>query len=432
MRFKNLPVYRVVANRHSASIGLATLAMAALTVFIATSQVRGQVIIQDMFSGANGTTIVGQAPDTANLPSGTWSASNVDSAKYTSPNQLTITAANGCLQIPTSSASYTPPSVLTISAALCVNNINAGDVYGRGLGLGFYATAQSSGVAEFNWSGGLTLDVAGTNNAGAGSVEPDMGGGPTGEIRPASTIVPFPTAVFGAFSTSKFYTLSYSIDTTTGQISNVSLSDGTITDTADYAAIDNFDTTGVFTAANTAYAAILNTSSAHLTGFVSNFELSGVAVATGSNWTGGASTTNWATAGNWSGPVPGATTGTANTDTATFNQTVTFQPTTIDAGRNLQNIVFDTASVSSMTIGTTTGQSLLLTSGGTIQTTSSVTNPQTVNAPLVLEGGGTYTFQSGANTAGATLTFGGPISAGAGSIADADSDRHNRRRREHD
>ena len=55
-------------------------------------------------------------------------------------------------------------------------------------------------------------------------------------------------------------------------------------------------------------------------------------------------------------------------------------------GRNVQNIVFTTANVSSTTIGTTGGPALLLTSGGSIQTTSSVVNPQTVNAPLVLEG----------------------------------------------
>ncbi len=127
----------------------------------------------------------------------------------------------------------------------------------------------------------------------------------------------------------------------------------------------------------------------------------------GSFWTGGASTTNWADGGNWSGNVPGATTGTANADTAIFNQAVSFQPFTIDAGRNVMNITFDTAAVSSMTVGTTTGHPLLLTSGGTVQTTAAVTNPQTVNAPLVLEGN--YTFTSGATTTAATLSFGGAI-----------------------
>ena len=123
-----------------------------------------------------------------------------------------------------------------------------------------------------------------------------------------------------------------------------------------------------------------------------------------SNWTGGASTSNWADAGNWSGSVPGATSGTTNTNTALFNQSVSFSPLTIDAGRNLQNITFDTANVSAMTIGTTGVHPLSLTAGGTIQTTATVANPQIVNAPLVLAGN--YTFTSGASSSSATLSFG--------------------------
>ena len=93
--------------------------------------------------------------------------------------------------------------------------------------------------------------------------------------------------------------------------------------------------------------------------------------------------------------MPGATTGTTNTDTATFSQNATNSPLVIDAGRNIQNITFDTASVNSLTVRRGRGPSLLLTAGGTIQTTSTVVNAQTVNAPLVLEGN--YTFTSSAN-----------------------------------
>ena len=117
-------------------------------------------------------------------------------------------------------------------------------------------------------------------------------------------------------------------------------------------------------------------------------------------WTGAVST-NWVDAGNWTGAVPGAITGTTNTSTATFNQSAARSPSTIDAGRNIQNITFDTASVSALTIGTVAGQSLLLTTGGTVQTTSTVVNTQTINAPLVLEGN--YTFTSGASSSTARL-----------------------------
>jgi autotransporter-associated beta strand protein len=129
-----------------------------------------------------------------------------------------------------------------------------------------------------------------------------------------------------------------------------------------------------------------------------------------STWVG-TSSTNWSDSGNWTGAVPGATTGTTNTDTATFNQSAPNSPLIIDAGRNVQNIVFDTASVNSLVVGTVSGNALLLTGGGRIQITSTVINPQTVNAPLVLEGN--YTFSSGAGNSSATLSFGGGIASGA-------------------
>jgi autotransporter-associated beta strand protein len=128
-----------------------------------------------------------------------------------------------------------------------------------------------------------------------------------------------------------------------------------------------------------------------------------------SGWTG-ASGTSWATSGDWAGAVPGVTSGTTNTDIANFDQNASNSLIVIDAGRNLENIKFDTANVNSLFIGSTAGNALLLTSGGTIQTTSTVVNAETVNAPLVLEGG--YTFTSGATSATATLTFGGGITPG--------------------
>ena len=124
----------------------------------------------------------------------------------------------------------------------------------------------------------------------------------------------------------------------------------------------------------------------------------------------GTTDSTWATATNWFG-VPGATTGTTNTDTATFNLTAPNSPLTIDAGRNIKNITFDTANVNSMAIGTTGGSALLLTADGTVQTTATVVNPQTINCPLVLEGD--YTFTSGAANSAATLSFGGRITPGA-------------------
>ncbi len=124
-------------------------------------------------------------------------------------------------------------------------------------------------------------------------------------------------------------------------------------------------------------------------------------------WTG-ASDSGWTTGGNWTtGAAPGSSGGTTNTDTAMFNQNAAHSPLTIDSGRNIQNLTFDTANVNSLTIGTTGGSALVLTAGGTVQTTSTVVNPQLINAPLTLEG--SYVFTSASTTGSATLSFGGTI-----------------------
>jgi autotransporter-associated beta strand protein/uncharacterized repeat protein (TIGR03803 family) len=127
-------------------------------------------------------------------------------------------------------------------------------------------------------------------------------------------------------------------------------------------------------------------------------------------WTG-TTGTNWGDNGNWSGAAPGATAVITNTDTAIFNQTAPNSPLSIDAGRNVKSVKFDTARINSLFIGTTSGNALLLTRGGTVQTTSTVINPQTVNAPLVLEGD--YTLRSDSSSNSATLSFGGRIIPGS-------------------
>jgi autotransporter-associated beta strand protein len=120
---------------------------------------------------------------------------------------------------------------------------------------------------------------------------------------------------------------------------------------------------------------------------------------------------SWADSGNWTGAVPGATSGAKNTDTANFSQNAANSPLVVDAGRNIQNVSFDTANVNSLVIGTTVGPALVMTAGGTIQTTSTVMASQTINAPLVL--GGDFTFNSSATNPSAVLVFGGGITPSA-------------------
>ena len=142
----------------------------------------------------------------------------------------------------------------------------------------------------------------------------------------------------------------------------------------------------------------------------------------------GVTDANWNTADNWvGGVVPGsiaAITGlNADTSVVTFNTALgTFgtagSPIVIDsASENIAGLTFATAA-GKYFIGTTAGNALYLSSGGTIQILGPLTATnaiETINAPLVIEGtGGTYTFANhsanGAGTGAGTLNFGGGIS----------------------
>ena len=125
--------------------------------------------------------------------------------------------------------------------------------------------------------------------------------------------------------------------------------------------------------------------------------------------------TSWSDSKNWdSNTIPGAASGTTNADTATFNISTPDTLVTIDLNRNIKSLTFDTAVASGFTIGSTSAPTLLLSSGGIIQTTTTIANTQTVSAPLVIEGtNGTYTFTSAASDNSKLLDFNGAISGGA-------------------
>src|SRR6266567_199767 len=79
---------------------------------------------------------------------------------------------------------------------------------------------------------------------------------------------------------------------------------------------------------------------------------SGSAFAVSGTWNSTATSGAWQTPTNWvSSNVPGATSGTTNADTATFNSTSSATSIVPDANRNLENITFDT-SAAAYTIGT--------------------------------------------------------------------------------
>jgi fibronectin-binding autotransporter adhesin len=130
-------------------------------------------------------------------------------------------------------------------------------------------------------------------------------------------------------------------------------------------------------------------------------------------WSSSASSGTWSTTTNWlSGIVPGATLGTTNTDTATFNSSSSTTLISPDSNRNLENITFDT-SAAQYTVGLAIGNGLLLTSGGQIQIAGTFTGvgvSEGVGAPLKLEG--SYTFADNTSINGDLLSFGGAITSG--------------------
>lgn len=153
-----------------------------------------------------------------------------------------------------------------------------------------------------------------------------------------------------------------------------------------------------------------------------------------------ASPTNgyWEAAGaesNWSsgaGAYPGATSGTANADTATFlSSSVTNIAVDASAGNslglNIKNITFGVsgATPSSFTIGSTSGNALVLSDAGILMLSSGITGTnitETINAPLTLAGtvAGTpygYTIRNDSTTTSNTVVVNGAISGGTAAAA---------------
>ncbi len=370
-------------------------------------------IIKDAFTGTSGNTISGQAPSPTNLPGGTYTlfgATTAGTVKYNgSGATIGVSVDKGAGVTISTSGGYIKPTAMTISAGLTMGTVNAGTLSSTsyfGLGLGYYPSLPGSATSVTNFNG-IVLEPTGALALVSTS----------GTTESVLASVAWPTATLGAFSTSTSYTVSYAINTSAaaGGVSNVAVSNGAVTDFADFASIDGYVGTNNFTNANTAFAAFMQVASTSQTtgGVVSNFALVSANQVQLPFWTGTNSTT-WSDGGNWSsGTAPGATSGTTNTDVAAFNANPVNSTPVVDAGRNLMSITFTSSSVGALTLGTPAGNALLLTSGGTIQTASSVTNPEAVNAPLVLEGNfGTYTFTSGATLSTATLNFGGGITAG--------------------
>ncbi len=155
----------------------------------------------------------------------------------------------------------------------------------------------------------------------------------------------------------------------------------------------------------------------------------GFAHASPATWNGNNNDGLWASGGNWStSSAPGATTGTTNTDIATFNSTGT--TVTVDT-RNLSGLTFDGGAGSY----TFSGGSFVLSSSGTMQLTAAVSTSgqvETISTPITLVANYTINNNSAAdvfnignitnnNTSASTLNLGG-TDTGANTVSGVISD----------
>lgn len=118
---------------------------------------------------------------------------------------------------------------------------------------------------------------------------------------------------------------------------------------------------------------------------------------------------SWATDANWNpAAAPGSTSSTTNTDTATFGSVITAaRAVTVDTNRNIFGINFSGNSFAY----TLSGGNLLLTSGGTIQTSGAGSNTfvDNVSSAITLEGD--YTFTGGSTNTNHTLSIGTTVTS---------------------
>lgn len=196
----------VVARKQLAMLALGLSAM------LSIGQSNAQTIIFDDFNSGTGVTPLQGHTPTTSLPGTSWvgqSFSEITAVPYVD-NSLglayTIAYGSGSIGIG-STGGYVKPSILTISASISMNDVVGGiDSFARGVGIGFYSPLPTGGFYPSSYFHGFTV-------APNGSLTLYVPGAGENALFTASPL--------SGFSTSAFYTLSFSVDTTSGNITSV-------------------------------------------------------------------------------------------------------------------------------------------------------------------------------------------------------------------
>lgn len=193
-----------------------TIAAASILALFATSSGSfGATIFSDSFTATDGTAISGKTVEVSNrLGNETYAKHNVSWIVDITGNRIRVGADSAASLAITTSGTFTQPTMMRLSATVNLGTLSGGTSSAntglqRGAGLGFYDTAGGSAGAT-NWrglflgnDGRLILGQTGANSAGTG--------------------IGFVAEIATGLTVGSDHTLSYQIDTTTGDISNIFL-----------------------------------------------------------------------------------------------------------------------------------------------------------------------------------------------------------------
>lgn len=174
-------------------------------------------IVYDQFDGINGNGVNGRTADTVNLPGGHWTTNGVFPVVITTsvgnPGSSMSIGPQSTALLPIGSAgNYTKPSVMIIQADISLGSISGADMPFRGVALGFDSAGSVTSPDNGNGFDGVLIDPN-------GNLDLLTNGNTT------SSLLPYNAAILGAFNSSTFYTLSYEVNTATGDLTNIYLSD---------------------------------------------------------------------------------------------------------------------------------------------------------------------------------------------------------------
>jgi len=225
-----------------------TVLVAGCIILLVAGESPGAVVA-DTFTAADNTTLEGRTPSPDDLPGGTWSIRTpwLGSARQFEVQSNTVVVSSGNAFIDVGDAgAYVKPSGLTISADVRIGNIDGNptsDGRVRGVAVGFFATAPPTGNVEpdqkfqgvyLSYRGSIylrTWDDVGpwTTQYGVTRISPVSGTEPTwgttaywSSYNSDASGTPSDTN-FGAFDKDAAYTISYDVNTVSGDISDVTI-----------------------------------------------------------------------------------------------------------------------------------------------------------------------------------------------------------------